>query len=141
MSCHLPIPPFRFSFPFALYSEWAPATAHALLRVLVCIDADDEWTNRTTEDVNYVPITSTAPASKYWGIDQSDSYDNNTILETTAGIVDTGSFYSSTATFAPISSPLWPFLQLFLCIHKRNIFYRKNTTTFSHTTPKLRPVY
>ena len=42
-------------------------------------------------DVNYVPITSTQPAGNYWGIDQTVSYgDNTSLLDTTAGIVDTG---------------------------------------------------
>lgn len=37
------------------------------------------------------PLTRTFPASRYWGIDQSIRYGNSTpILETTAGIVDTG---------------------------------------------------
>ena len=37
------------------------------------------------------PLTRTFPASRYWGIDQSIHYGNSTpILETTAGIVDTG---------------------------------------------------
>ena len=36
------------------------------------------------------PITTTSPASDYWGIDQSVQYGTTTILDTTAGIVDTG---------------------------------------------------
>ena len=41
--------------------------------------------------MNYVPITSTSPASAYWGIDQTLTYGENTkILDSTAGIVDTG---------------------------------------------------
>lgn len=43
-----------------------------------------------TGSVNYVPLTTTYPASNFWGIDQSISYGNTTILSTTAGIVDTG---------------------------------------------------
>ena len=43
-----------------------------------------------TSSVKYVPLTATSPASEYWGIDQSISYDGATILSTTAGIVDTG---------------------------------------------------
>jgi len=41
-------------------------------------------------DINYVPITSISPASNYWGVDQSISYEGVTILSQTAGIVDTG---------------------------------------------------
>ncbi|KAG8220707.1 aspartic peptidase domain-containing protein [Butyriboletus roseoflavus] len=43
-----------------------------------------------TSAVNYVPITTTFPASAYWGIDLSISYAGTTILPSTAGIVDTG---------------------------------------------------
>ncbi|KAJ8593944.1 acid protease [Rhizopogon salebrosus TDB-379] len=54
-----------------------------------------------TGEINYVPITTTSPASKYWGIDQSISYGTgNTILRTTAGIVDTGTTLLLLATEA-----------------------------------------
>ncbi|KAJ8593943.1 acid protease [Rhizopogon salebrosus TDB-379] len=44
-----------------------------------------------TGEINFVPLTTTSPASRYWGINQSISYGTgNTILNTTAGIVDTG---------------------------------------------------
>ena len=43
-----------------------------------------------TSSVNYVPLTTTSPASLYWGIDQSITYGGSTILSSTAGIVDTG---------------------------------------------------
>ncbi|KAG2069581.1 acid protease [Suillus decipiens] len=46
--------------------------------------------SKTTSSVNYVPLTTTSPASTYWGIDQSITYGSSTILSTTAGIVDTG---------------------------------------------------
>ncbi|KAG1891613.1 acid protease [Suillus fuscotomentosus] len=46
--------------------------------------------SKITGDVSYVPITSTSPASGYWGIDQSISYGSTLILDETAGIVDTG---------------------------------------------------
>ncbi|KAG2147742.1 acid protease [Suillus bovinus] len=46
--------------------------------------------SKITGDVSYVPITSTSPASAYWGTDQSISYGSTTILDETAGIVDTG---------------------------------------------------
>jgi hypothetical protein len=46
---------------------------------------------KITGDITFVPITSTSPASQYWGIDQTVSYGSGTtILNTTAGIVDTG---------------------------------------------------
>ena len=45
-----------------------------------------------TGEINFVPLTTTSPASNYWGVDQSITYgtDGTTILDTTAGIVDTG---------------------------------------------------
>ncbi|KAG0705810.1 acid protease [Suillus ampliporus] len=46
--------------------------------------------SKITGDISYVPITSTSPASEYWGIDQSISYGTTSILSETAGIVDTG---------------------------------------------------
>ncbi|KAI0076323.1 acid protease [Panus rudis PR-1116 ss-1] len=57
--------------------------------------------SRITGDVNFVPITSTSPASHYWGIDQSIKYGNNKeVLNTTAGIVDTGTTLLLLATDA-----------------------------------------
>ncbi|TFY59350.1 hypothetical protein EVJ58_g5833 [Rhodofomes roseus] len=59
-------------------------------------DANGELTfggtdsSKFTGSINYVPITSTSPASEYWGIDQSISYGSKSILSSTAGIVDTG---------------------------------------------------
>jgi hypothetical protein len=56
---------------------------------------------KCTSVINYLPITQTSPASKYWGIDQSVSYGNNTtLLQTTAGIVDTGTTLLLLATDA-----------------------------------------
>ncbi|KAG2062218.1 acid protease [Suillus hirtellus] len=43
-----------------------------------------------TGSIAYTPITTTYPASTYWGINQSISYGSTTILSSTAGIVDTG---------------------------------------------------
>ncbi|KAG1742570.1 acid protease [Suillus lakei] len=46
--------------------------------------------SKITSTVTYVPLTTTSPASYYWGIDQSISYGHSIILSETAGIVDTG---------------------------------------------------
>jgi hypothetical protein len=42
--------------------------------------------------LNYTPITSTKPASNYWGIDQTITYGESgtPILGQSSGIVDTG---------------------------------------------------
>ncbi|KAJ8521841.1 hypothetical protein ONZ45_g1526 [Pleurotus djamor] len=41
-------------------------------------------------DLTFFPVTSTQPASFFWGIDQSVTFGDTTILPLTAGIVDTG---------------------------------------------------
>ena len=43
-----------------------------------------------TSSVEYTTLTTTSPVSNYWGINQSITYGGNTILSSTAGIVDTG---------------------------------------------------
>ncbi|OAX44937.1 acid protease [Rhizopogon vinicolor AM-OR11-026] len=43
-----------------------------------------------TGTIAYVPLTTTTPASYYWGINESITYGTKTILSETAGIVDTG---------------------------------------------------
>ncbi|KAL1950685.1 hypothetical protein VTO73DRAFT_5809 [Trametes versicolor] len=58
-------------------------------------------TSKTTGDVSFVPITSTSPASQYWGIDQELTYgQDTTLLSGSAGIVDTGTTLLLIATDA-----------------------------------------
>ncbi|KAL5513781.1 hypothetical protein ACEPAH_4182 [Sanghuangporus vaninii] len=49
-------------------------------------------TAKTTGEVVFTPITSTSPASEFFGIDQMITYGDNgtTVLPSTAGITDTG---------------------------------------------------
>ncbi|KAH9057471.1 acid protease [Lactarius vividus] len=58
--------------------------------------------SKITGEVNYVPITSTSPASNFWGIDQNITYGSSgeSILSFTAGIVDTGTTLLLIATDA-----------------------------------------
>jgi len=57
--------------------------------------------NNYTGDINYVPITSKTPASKYWGVDQDLTYGDSTpLLQGSAGIVDTGTTLLLIATDA-----------------------------------------
>nr|GAT49303.1 acid protease [Mycena chlorophos] len=58
--------------------------------------------SKFTGDITYVPITSTSPASEYWGVDQSVTYgqDGTSILSLTSGIVDTGTTLLLLATEA-----------------------------------------
>ncbi|KAL1747026.1 aspartic peptidase domain-containing protein [Schizophyllum fasciatum] len=47
--------------------------------------------SKHTGDIKYTPVTKQSPASNYWGIDQSIKYgDSVTVLNTNAGITDTG---------------------------------------------------
>ncbi|KAG0700667.1 aspartic peptidase domain-containing protein [Suillus ampliporus] len=57
-------------------------------------------TNATkyTGSLAYTPLTTTYPASTYWGIDESITYGSTTILSATAGVVDTGTIIIYTAT-------------------------------------------
>jgi hypothetical protein len=58
--------------------------------------------SKITGDVNYAAVTSTSPASSYWGVDQSITYGSSgeSILSSTAGIVDTGTTLVLIATDA-----------------------------------------
>ncbi|KAG2072515.1 acid protease [Suillus decipiens] len=53
-----------------------------------------------TGHIGYTPITTTKPASTYWGINESITYGSQTILSSTAGIVDTGTTFILIATDA-----------------------------------------
>ncbi|KAG6842466.1 hypothetical protein C0991_007596 [Blastosporella zonata] len=58
-------------------------------------------TTKYTGTITYTPITTTSPASFYWGINQSIRYSTSTtILSSTAGIVDTGTTLLYIATDA-----------------------------------------
>lgn len=56
--------------------------------------------SKITGEVDYVPITETSPANKYWGIDQTLTYGDGTTLLNSAGIVDTGTTLLLIATDA-----------------------------------------
>ncbi|TDL25598.1 aspartic peptidase A1 [Rickenella mellea] len=57
--------------------------------------------SKFTGSITFAPITSTSPASFFWGINQSIRYGSSTaILPTTAGIVDTGTTLVLIATDA-----------------------------------------
>ena len=53
-----------------------------------------------TGTLTYTSLTSTSPASAYWGINESITYGSSTILSSTAGIVDTGTTLILIATNA-----------------------------------------
>ncbi|PPQ94827.1 hypothetical protein CVT25_007464 [Psilocybe cyanescens] len=57
--------------------------------------------NSKYDSITYTPVTSVSPASRYWGIDQSLSYGNITLLAPgTSGIIDTGTTLILIATDA-----------------------------------------
>jgi cathepsin E len=45
---------------------------------------------RFTGSITFTPITTTSPSNEFWGINESITYGTETIMSTTAGIVDTG---------------------------------------------------
>ncbi|KAG6919008.1 hypothetical protein DXG01_009718 [Tephrocybe rancida] len=57
-------------------------------------------TSKFTGTITFAPITTTSPASFYWGINQSIRYSTSTtILSSTAGIVDTGFIKGTTLVY------------------------------------------
>jgi len=56
--------------------------------------------SKFTGDITYAPITTTSPASTYWGLDASMDYGDTTNLSTTAGILDTATTLITIATDA-----------------------------------------
>ncbi|CAA7264829.1 unnamed protein product [Cyclocybe aegerita] len=69
--------------------SFEPTTASEVLNGELTWGGTDS--SKFTGSITWVPITSTSPASLYWGINQSVRYGSSTtILSTTAGIVDTG---------------------------------------------------
>ncbi|KAG2066793.1 acid protease [Suillus decipiens] len=57
-------------------------------------------TTKYTGDIAYTHVTTTKPASTYWGIDESITYGSTTIMSSTSGIVDTGTNFIFLATDA-----------------------------------------
>jgi len=59
-----------------------------------------------TGSVSFTSVTSTSPASDYWGINQAVTYGTTSILASTAGIVDTGTtlIYLATNGFTKYKS-------------------------------------
>lgn len=55
-----------------------------------------------TGEIDFTPITTTSPASQYWGINQDLTYGSGgtTLLSGSAGIVDTGTTLLMIATDA-----------------------------------------
>ncbi|KAJ3555656.1 hypothetical protein NM688_g2454 [Phlebia brevispora] len=68
--------------------SFEPATSNPELNGELTFGGIDD--SKFTGSITYTPITSTSPASQYWGIDQSISYGTTAILSQGSGIVDTG---------------------------------------------------
>ncbi|KDQ58183.1 hypothetical protein JAAARDRAFT_155852 [Jaapia argillacea MUCL 33604] len=68
--------------------SYAPTTSDADTNGELTFGGVD--TTKYTGTLAYTPLTTTEPASYYWGINQDITYNGATILATTAGIVDTG---------------------------------------------------
>jgi hypothetical protein len=67
---------------------FAPTTSKSITNGELTFGGIDS--SKITSSVKYVPLTTTNPASAYWGIEQSVTYGTTSILRSTAGIVDTG---------------------------------------------------
>ena len=70
---------------------FAPTTSESITNGELTFGGVDD--SLTTSAISFTPITSTSPASEFWGIDQSITYGSATgtsVLAETAGIVDTG---------------------------------------------------
>nr|GAT57455.1 aspartic proteinase [Mycena chlorophos] len=68
--------------------SFEPTTVEAVTNGELTFGGTDA--SKFTGSITFTPITSTSPASFYWGINESITYGTTTILSTTAGIVDTG---------------------------------------------------
>ncbi|KAG9312014.1 acid protease [Chiua virens] len=66
---------------------YVPAAESTSTGTLTFGGVDD---SAVTGSVHYASLTTTSPATNYWGIDQSITYGGEIILSMTAGIVDTG---------------------------------------------------
>jgi hypothetical protein len=91
------------------------SSRYALIFVYSMSRGAERGHKRIVSDVNYVPITSQSPASRYWGIDQDITYGSSgeSILNLTAGIVDTGSTLILLATGSILS---WPHKHRSACL-------------------------
>ncbi|TDL21814.1 aspartic protease [Rickenella mellea] len=79
--------------------SFAPTTVQSTTNGELTFGGPD--TSKFTGTLSYVGLTSTSPASAYWGIDQTITYSTSTsILSKTAGIVDTGTTLVLLATDA-----------------------------------------
>ncbi|KAG6845568.1 hypothetical protein H0H87_007247 [Tephrocybe sp. NHM501043] len=56
--------------------------------------------SKFTGNITFAPLTTTQPASAYWGVNQTITYGSEEILKESAGIVDTGSTLVLIATDA-----------------------------------------
>ncbi|KAF8167357.1 aspartic protease [Crassisporium funariophilum] len=69
--------------------SFEPTTTDEILNGEITWGGTDS--SKFTGSITFIPLTTTSPASEFWGINQSVRYGASTsILATTAGIVDTG---------------------------------------------------
>jgi Eukaryotic aspartyl protease len=73
-----------------------------------------------TGGIGYTPITSTSPASEFWGINQMITYGGAEIMTQTAGIVDTGTtlILLPNRAFRSYNTPSFTYLP---CVHHRGL--------------------
>ncbi|KAF9562690.1 hypothetical protein EC968_005172 [Mortierella alpina] len=82
---------------FSIFFE--PITEHDAIQQKGQIFFGGTDRSKYTGEITYTPTTTTSPASSYWGIDASFTYDGHTILASpAAGTVDSGTTLLSLAT-------------------------------------------
>ncbi|KAG2363722.1 hypothetical protein BDR07DRAFT_1281483 [Suillus spraguei] len=77
---------------------FAPSASKAEIKGALTFGGADA--TKYTGDIEYTHVTTTKPASSYWGIDESITYGSTTIMSSTSGIVDTGANFIFLATDA-----------------------------------------
>lgn len=78
--------------------SFEPTTSDAVTNGELTFGGTDS--SKFTGSITFVPITSTSPASEFWGINESINFGGTNILSSTAGIVDTGTTLILIATNA-----------------------------------------
>jgi len=77
---------------------YAPTTEESVTNGELTFGGADE--SKLSKSIAYTPLTTTEPATFYWGVDQTVAYGDSEILPLSAGIVDTGTTLVYLATDA-----------------------------------------
>jgi hypothetical protein len=81
---------------------FAPATSESVTNGVLTFGGADA--TLYVGNLSYTPLTTVSPASKYWGVAQTVSYGNTTIMPLASGIVDTVRLSPSSPPFVLTNS-------------------------------------